>query len=243
MNTIKISTSQHIDIDFEIAGLAERIWARLIDLGIFFLIFLLLLAIQAYIEINRIDSDIPIIILFIVASLYPFLMEVFFNGQSIGKKVLKIKVISLDGNQPTLGQYAIRWVSRLIDFTVTFNAAGLVCVAMSDKNQRIGDILAHTTVIKTKPRTQFEDLYFTTEQEETYVPLIPEAQQVSNQDIYLINDVLKAYYKTVNYDLVTSLEEKMIKKYEIKNSANLKGTKFLETLVKDYNHFGAISEG
>ena len=243
MNTIKISTSQHIDIDFEIAGLAERIWARMIDLAIFFLLFLLLLGIQAYIEISKIDNNIPIIIYIILASLYPFLMEVFYNGQSIGKKVLKIKVISLDGNQPTLGQYAIRWISRLIDFTVTFNAAGLVCVAMSDKNQRIGDILANTTVIKTKPRTQFEDLFFTTEGEVTYIPIISEAQQVSNQDIYLINDVLKAYHKTSNYDLVTNLEEKMINKYEIKNSANLKGTVFLETLVKDYNHFGAVSEG
>ena len=243
MNTIKISTSQHIDIDFEIAGLAERIWARLIDLGIFILLFFLLIALQYFTKFWKGDSDIPLIIFMIITSLYPFLMEVFYNGQSIGKKILKIKVISLDGNQPTLGQYAIRWISRLIDFTVTFNAAGLVCVAMSDKNQRIGDILANTTVIKTKVRTQFEDLFFTTEQGETYIPLVLEAQRVSNQDIYLINDVLKAYHKTSNYELVTNLEEKMIKKYEIKNSANLKGTVFLETLVKDYNHFGAVSEG
>ena len=41
MQTIKITTSQNIDIDYEVAGLGERIVARLIDLAIFFLIFFL----------------------------------------------------------------------------------------------------------------------------------------------------------------------------------------------------------
>jgi hypothetical protein len=68
MNTIKISTSQHIDIDFEIAGLAERIWARLIDLE--YLLFFLLIAIQIYLDIVQ-ETIISLIIFVIITTLYP----------------------------------------------------------------------------------------------------------------------------------------------------------------------------
>ena len=47
MSTVRIKTNQNIDIDFEIAGIAERIWARLIDLGIFILLFFFLVAINS----------------------------------------------------------------------------------------------------------------------------------------------------------------------------------------------------
>ena len=48
MSTVRIKTNQNIDIDFEIAGIAERIWARLIDLGIFILLFFFLVAINFF---------------------------------------------------------------------------------------------------------------------------------------------------------------------------------------------------
>jgi uncharacterized RDD family membrane protein YckC len=238
MNTIKISTSQNIDIDFEIAGLAERIWARMIDIGIFIGIFLLCLVVSWG---NFRNGYFKYLLMFFgfIAVIYPFVMEVFFNGQSIGKKALKIKVISLDGERPTIGQYAIRWIARLIDFTTSSGAVGLILVAVTEKNQRLGDLLANTSVVKTHPRTKFEDLYFTQQTEESYEPVFLEAQNLSTEDVYLINEVLKTYRKTFNIELVNKLEAKMRSKYEITNIKKT-GTGFLTTILKDYNHFQSI---
>ena len=238
MNTIKISTSQNIDIDFEIAGLAERIWARMIDIGIFIGIFLLCLVVSWG---NFRNGYFKYLLMFFgfIAVIYPFVMEVFFNGQSIGKKALKIKVISLDGERPTIGQYAIRWIARLIDFTTSSGAVGLILVAVTEKNQRLGDLLANTSVVKTHPRTKFEDLYFTQETEESYEPVFLEAQNLSTEDVYLINEVLNTYRKTFNIELVNKLEAKMRSKYEIINIKKT-GTGFLTTILKDYNHFQSI---
>jgi uncharacterized RDD family membrane protein YckC len=238
MNTIKISTSQNIDIDFEIAGLAERIWARMIDIGIFIGIFLLCLVVSWG---NFRNGYFKYLLMFFgfIAVIYPFVMEVFFNGQSIGKKALKIKVISLDGERPTIGQYAIRWIARLIDFTTSSGAVGLILVAVTEKNQRLGDLLANTSVVKTHPRTKFEDLYFTQQTEESYEPVFLEAQNLSTEDVYLINEVLNTYRKTFNIELVNKLEAKMRSKYEITNIKKT-GTGFLTTILKDYNHFQSI---
>jgi uncharacterized RDD family membrane protein YckC len=238
MNTIKISTSQNIDIDFEIAGLAERIWARMIDIGIFIGIFLLCLVVSWG---NFRNGYFKYLLMFFgfIAVIYPFVMEVFFNGQSIGKKALKIKVISLDGERPTIGQYTIRWIARLIDFTTSSGAVGLILVAVTEKNQRLGDLLANTSVVKTHPRTKFEDLYFTQQTEESYEPVFLEAQNLSTEDVYLINEVLKTYRKTFNIELVNKLEAKMRSKYEIINIKKT-GTGFLTTMLKDYNHFQSI---
>lgn len=238
MSIVKIKTSQNIDIDFEIAGIAERIWARLIDLGIFILLFFFLISINSITNpFGGGGFSFIFIIYVIIAFCYPLIMELFFNGQSFGKMALKIKVMSLDGNQPSLGQYLIRWIARLVDFTLSSGAVGLVCTALTDNNQRLGDLLAGTTVIKVKPRTTLKDLSYINEDQEVYEPKIFEAQLISNDDIYLIRDVLKTYVKTNNYKLVTTLEKKLMDKYEIKTIDKVSGELFLETLLKDHHYY------
>jgi uncharacterized RDD family membrane protein YckC len=238
MSTVKIKTNQNIDIDFEIAGIAERIWARLIDLGIFILLIFFLIAIDSMANPFRGGGfNYVFIIYLIVAFSYPLVMELFFNGQSFGKMALKIKVISLDGSQPSLGQYLIRWIARLVDFTISTGAIGLVTTALTENNQRVGDLLAGTTVIKVKPRTTLEDLTFVNQEYEAYEPIIFEARLISNDDIYLIQDVLKTYVKTNNYKLVTTLEKKLKDKYEIKSLDKINGELFLKTILKDHHYY------
>ncbi len=127
MQTINITTSQNIDIDYEIAGLGERIVARLIDYAIFVLIFILAAIILGASETVR-ESPVPFFVLYIIyAALYGFydlVCEIFMNGQSIGKRIMKIKVISLNGAQPSVGQYLLRWLFRIVDFLAS--CTGLV---------------------------------------------------------------------------------------------------------------------
>ena len=52
------------------------------------------------------------VILYLPFFFYDFLCEIFLNGQSIGKKILKIKVVKIDGTQPGLGSYFLRWIYK-----------------------------------------------------------------------------------------------------------------------------------
>ncbi len=235
MHTIKITTSQNIDIDYEVAGLGERILARLTDLGIFLFIFLmgLMIVIKANIK-SDFYTFLPISFL-IIFIFYDLVCEVFFNGQSIGKKTLKIKVISLDGGRPTLGQYLLRWVFRMVDFSLTGQIGGLIAVSLTKNKQRIGDIVANTTLVKTNPKTKVEDISFRKVAADDYEIVFNEVAHLRDKDIYLINEVIDSFYKSGNTVLLHKLSYQI--KEHLKIGNNMPDLKFLETILKDYNHY------
>lgn len=245
METIKVNTSQHVDIDYPVAGLGERIAARLIDLGIFlglYIIFALLIAVTGISGLLRSSYLIPVMI-GIYAACYVFynlICEIFMNGQSVGKRLMKIKVISLDGSQASMGQYFIRWLFRLVDFVLTAQVGGLICIAISEKKQRIGDIVAGTTVIKTVPHTDFNHIAFHPVDEE-YIPVFNNVSLLSDRDIELIHEVIATYYKTYNTDLIYTMSAKVSALLAISIPAGMNEMDFLKTVIKDYNHQTAVA--
>src|SRR5205085_11250809 len=114
---------------------------------------------------------------------YDLLSEVLLNGQSFGKRVRGIKVISLSGQQASFSQYLIRWVFRLIDFTITSNLLGLTLVAATEKHQRLGDIIAGTVLVKTNPRTSAEDTWYQATDATSHSVSYPEVINLKDRDI------------------------------------------------------------
>ena len=239
METVKISTSQNVDIDYAVAGLGERITARLIDLGIFIGIYLAFALLAIPFKMSRLSDPTFFYVIFgiyIAAYIfYNLLCEIFMNGQCIGKRLMKIKVISIDGSQPTLGQYLIRWVFRLVDFGLSAQIGGLICIAVSDKKQRIGDIVAGTTVVKTKPRTDFDHIAFHPTND-NYKLVYPNVHLLKDSDIELIHEVLKTFYKTANNQLIGNLSARIAAILEIAPPEKREQLTFLDTVIKDYNH-------
>lgn len=235
METVKVNTSQHVDIDYPVAGLGERIAARLIDLGIFFVLYILFILIV----VNLGSGTAVTTMIVIVLSLYVFynlICEIFMTGQSVGKRLMKIKVISLDGSQPTLGQYFIRWVFRIVDFAITGQVGGLICIALTENKQRVGDLVAGTTVIKTVPRTTFENIAFHPVQEEGYIPVFLNANLLSDRDMELIHEVIAAFYKTAQFNLIQAMSVKVANVLSVEVPKYGKEMDFLTTVIKDYNH-------
>ena len=239
METVKVNTSQHIDIDYPVAGLGERMAARLIDLGLFFAFAIVTALLLAWAGLFESEGIVFIVILIIYGAgfvFYDLLCEIFMNGQSIGKRLLKIKVISLDGAQPSLGQYFIRWIFRIIDFTpLTAGVGGFVAVAVTENKQRIGDLVAGTTLIKTVPRTKFQNIAFHPIHEE-YNPVFDNVSQMTDKDIELIHEVLTTYYKTSNHNLVYHMAAKVANHLNAKVPTGMNELDFLKTIVQDYNH-------
>ena len=56
-----------------------------------------------------------IILFFFPVMIYSVTLESIFEGQTIGKKLVKIKVVKIDGYQASFGDYLIRWLFRIIE--------------------------------------------------------------------------------------------------------------------------------
>jgi len=238
MQTIRITTPQNIDIDFEIAGLGERILARLIDMGIF--IFVLVAGIIVLSSTNLLAGGrIGVIIMAIIYAclfvFYDLVCESFMNGQSAGKRIMKIKVISLDGGRPQFSQYLMRWLFRIVDFTLTFQLCSLACAAINEKSQRLGDIVAGTILIRTSPRTKINNVVFMPAND-GYEPVFKEATQLSDKDAELIHEVINNYIKTGNSVVVYNMALRIKGHLAVKPPAGMNDMQFLQTVIKDYNY-------
>jgi uncharacterized RDD family membrane protein YckC len=235
MQTIKITTAQNIEIDYEVAGLGERIVARIIDFAVFIFILIAGGVIASYtgtaLEKVKILGHVFVGLYFIwliCLVFYDLLSEIFLNGQSVGKRIMKIKVISLDGARPSLGQYVIRWLFRIVDFLVTFNLAALVSVIFTKNKQRIGDIAAGTTLVSTKARTDVSQVAFTPVSSD-YVPVFNEVNQLADHDIVLIHEVIQTHNPVLIHNMASQI------KTHLKITSRFNDLYFLDTIVKDYN--------
>jgi len=239
MEIITVHTTQNIDIDYEIGGLGERILARLIDFGVF--IPLVFAGIFLATALSRIGIGIYFITILLLFTFYDLLCEVFFNGQSLGKRVMKIRVISIDGARPKFSQYLLRWLFRVVDFSITGGIAALITAAVSEKGQRIGDIVAGTALIKTVPRTKMDNLIFKTADDD-YQPVFTQVSQLNDQDISLVHDVIQNYLKTGNSHIVYTMADKMRQHLSISMPPDMDSMKFLQTILKDYSHITAHAD-
>lgn len=230
METIKVNTSQQVDIDYPVAGLGERVSARLIDLAVITGLFILLSII--YLMIN---TKLLFVFGAIVYAFYNLFCEIVMDGQSIGKRLMKIKVISLDGGQASMGQYFIRWIFRLVDFAMTAQVGGLICIALTENKQRVGDIVAGTTLVRTVPYTQYEHIAFQPA-EIDYIPVFQTVTELSDRDVEIIHEVINTYYKTSNAAIVYSMAAKIKGLLALELPEGMNELDFLKTIVKDYSH-------
>ena len=111
MRHVEVQTAQHVAIGYTVASVGDRILAYIIDLVIL-IVFIFGMLILFSITGVLTGFTRAVVIIFPVLMLLPYLlydllMEYFFNGQSVGKRLRKIKVVRLDGTPATLGNYLL----------------------------------------------------------------------------------------------------------------------------------------
>ncbi|MGW8122787.1 RDD family protein [Roseivirga echinicomitans] len=233
MQAVSIQTSQNIQLEYPLAGIGDRILAFVIDAVIiisFFFITSVILNVAGLPMTTAMN-----ILLSIVAYLYRLVSEVFFNGQTIGKLALRIKVVKLDGSVPSFSAYFLRWLLEPIDFLIV--GLGVVFIILSKNGQRIGDLLAGTTVVKMKKitATNVRNKMVMETIDENYVPKIPEAAQLADSEIHLIKDALSVFRDGAKQKPLQLIEEKLKEKYNIKS--DMPTVKFMYTLLRDHTHY------
>jgi hypothetical protein len=104
---------------------------------------------------------------------------------------------------------------------------------MSDKKQRVGDMVAGTTVVSLAPKTNFNDLVFSPPPDD-YVPVYQEASILSDQDIVLIYDVIRNFNRTRNSGLVYKLAMQLKSYLKVTYTREINEYQFLEIILNDY---------
>lgn len=232
MAQININTSQNVLIVHPAASIGKRMLAQLLDFTILFFYFLAISILLGALEIN---STATFLVFSLPVMFYSFLMELFFQGQSIGKMALQIRVVKLDGSQPTVINYFTRWILRLIDIAF-YGSVAIITIAVNGKGQRLGDIAAGTTVINLKKNTHFNNGIYK-KLPPNYKLQFPETEKLAEKDIKIINEVLNHHQQNRNrstIDMLIKTKEVVTKKTGI--NTELPPLEFLKTIIKDYNY-------
>lgn len=160
--TVTIVTPENIQITYQVAGIAARFLALLIDL--FMRVLLLLLALGIYRLTSLISSigglgeyatALFFIATFLIIFAYPIFFEMLWGGRTPGKRLLGLRVIRDGGYPINLVASALRNILLFIDFgiipiqpvIVLWGLPGLLCLFFSPTYKRIGDYAAGTLVI------------------------------------------------------------------------------------------------
>ena len=235
MLVVKLDTGFNIEVEFATAPFHRRLFAWVLD----FIILLSYLWVSNKVLDNVLgefwDAEYEWLnVLHILPFLlYHPLMEIFLNGQSLGKRALRIKVITMEGGQPSVSQYLIRWMFRLIDVCL-FLMPGFFSIILSQRSQRLGDMAAGTIVIDTRASTSWQDTIFT-EIETTYKPKYPQVMQLTDKDINTLKSIINAVTKRNDYELAHRISERIQSKLNMQ--ADEDSLTFLKRLLKDYNFY------
>ncbi|KRD06446.1 transporter [Flavobacterium sp. Root901] len=243
MSELSINTTQNVKINFIAASVGERLGAYLIDAAIkLSYIFLIVWVFFYWIDIDRLMGNIDtwsraavMILLFFPLIIYSITLESIFEGQSFGKKLVKIKVVKIDGYQAGFGDYLIRWFFRIIDFSLFNGLIAIICVASSKKSQRLGDMAAGTAVITLKNKinishTILEDIG------EAYVPTYPLVIKLSDNDMRIIKETYQSALAKNDHEIIYKLVAKIESVTGIKNQSG-NNSDFIRVVLKDYNFY------
>jgi uncharacterized RDD family membrane protein YckC len=240
--TISIQTAHNVTIEYAVASVADRILAVLVD-GLVQIAYVFMMIFLLHYFPNFITNEfwVLIIILYLPIMFYELVSEIVLEGQTFGKKALNIKVIQLDGSQPSISSFIIRWLIRLIEVSSFGGAVALLALFVSSKGQRIGDVAANTTVVKLRALNKvLRPTISEIEDKDSYLPMFPEALKLTDKDVNVAREVLVSYRQTNNTELVKTMNYRLRELLGIHHTA-LNDVDFLRQLIKDYDNLTAHS--
>ncbi|MDR1745685.1 MAG: RDD family protein [Tannerella sp.] len=241
MTAFTIITSQYVQIDQTPASIGERILARIID-TLLFVIYYMAMSFILYWFFFRVLNDsfsedviITVYFVFLLPVLfYSPLWEFFNRGQSPGKKILGIRVVMKDGSVPGMSAYLLRWLLLLIDLYL-FNCIGIISIALTKDRQRLGDLAAHTLVIKEK---DYRRVHVTLDEfnhfNADYRPFFPQAENLSLEQVNFINRTL-LHYDAQRPQRIHDLAAKV--REFLKINPSISDENLLQALVRDFQYY------
>jgi len=162
---LSIDTPEQVELSYDVAGIGSRFVAILLDQLIigavyFFVGLAFFIVLSAIGTVDKIDSlgiwfiAAIVVIVFLLTWGYFALFEAWWQGQTPGKRAMKLRVIKDSGRQITLFESLARNLLRFVDYLPSMYLVGVVTMLCNKRNKRLGDFVAGTLVIHERSEEQ-----------------------------------------------------------------------------------------
>ena len=228
-----IQTAQNVELSLAPAGVGDRMLAWLADVAVW--VGYALVVGFSLSEAGASEAAVFVLVGLPIL-LYDLAFEVFFEGQTPGKMLLRVRVARLDGAQPTLGQYALRWLLRWVDVTASSGTVAVLAISLSKRQQRLGDVAAGTTVVRQRRRVRLDEVLYP-EPQPGYVPRFPEAARLSDADVRTLRAVLVRHRLSTRDPRGRALAERAKAAVEARlglGAVAMPADEFLTVVVRDH---------
>jgi len=188
-----IDTPEQVHLEFVLAGIGSRFMAAFLDALIQLAVYLLLFVVYAIARIEAFGSyplwieALVILAVFCMYWGYYAIFEIFWKGQTPGKRWAGIRVIKDSGRPINVFEAIGRNLIRFIDFLPILYGVGVLTMMLNQKNRRLGDFVAGTLVVhETVDRSA--KVFFNTQQTSDFA--IHQAAHLTLQEVELVETFL-----------------------------------------------------
>ena len=217
--TLVIETPERVPLHFALASIGNRFIACAIDhaiqIAVLIVMVIVYLIIADVADVGARLTNAPkwviallVIIQFVIANGYFAIFEWLWSGQTPGKRWLKLRVIREDGRPISFFEAMTRNLIRIIDFIVPpFYSIGLVSVFSTTRDQRVGDLVAGTVVVRERESEAplFTEVFASPVSDAAMVrtcqpvPFTADVSKLTEQEISVVESFLRRRYDLKNY--------------------------------------------
>lgn len=255
MKSLEFVSAQNVKVEYEYATVIQRTTSAIIDtttVAVYLIIMMII--------INKAESKYvllwELILMKIPWIFYHPILEYLTHGQTLGKYALGIRVVTLSGERPGLREIFTRWIFKGYFFWIAFSffaafqeilllgmihigigIIGFMYASVSDRKQRMGDVMAGTVVIKDKSAVRYSlrDV-LSIKSQDNYTPEYPSVIRFTDEDMLLIKNTIQRVRKYPNPEtkkFAIELADESARLIGLEKTPD-KRLKFLQTLLQDY---------
>ncbi|WP_019538753.1 RDD family protein [Proteiniphilum acetatigenes] len=243
MSKLYITTTQNVPLFFIPASVGERMLGYIIDMIVkasyiisIYYLFKYLKLLDLFINMETWGQIALFLAIYSPVAFYSLLSESLMEGRTLGKILVKTRVVKIDGYQASFSDYFTRWIFRLVDIDMGF-MPGVLSMLLTRHTQRLGDLAAGTAVISEKSKYNLSHTILADIRGD-YQPYFSRTQilQFNDNDMRIIKE--NALDAIQNRDMV--LMEKLTTKIEevlrIENKFSSR-EQFIRKVIEDYNYY------
>lgn len=251
MQSIEFESAQHVKVEFELATAGHRLLATMIDFAMFAIYFIIVVMVFSLSDPFSQSMDsltfFWLLIIKLPWILYNPLVEYFTQGQSLGKYILGIRVVKMNGERPGLREVFTRWIFKgdfiwiSADFFVLIwfimGLIGVLVISVTQNRQRLGDAMSNTIVIKNKSSVKYNlrDV-LSIKNQANHQATYPQVVMLTDEDMMLIKNTIqrvRAYPNEKNKEFAVELAHESARILGLPETPEKK-FEFLQTMLQDY---------
>ena len=145
---VSIATPEGVLLDLTLANVGSRFLAAVVDTTLQVLLLFGLWLIGAAVGGSGSVVAVLLVLSFLVFFAYDVLFETLASGRTPGKRLVGLRVVREGGGPVTFTVSAVRNLLRLVDILPGSYLIGIVCIFLTRRNQRLGDLAAGTLVVR-----------------------------------------------------------------------------------------------